>query len=97
MALRTRREKPVEDLTEKQLRQRLARSQKTIDDLPTAADGSQAERKAALARGTAAAQEVPQLRAELKRRERYKQHRERETLMARGAIERAREVLVQRS
>ncbi len=93
MALRTRREKPVEDLTEKQLRQRLARSQKTIDDLPTAADGSQAERKAALARGTAAAQEVPQLRAELKRRERYKQHRERETLMARGAIERAREVL----
>ncbi|MBA3382153.1 MAG: hypothetical protein H0T97_09885 [Actinobacteria bacterium] len=93
MALRTRRDKPIEELTDKHLRQRLARSQKTIDDLPTAADGSQAERKAALARGTAAAQEVPQLRAELKRRERYKQHRELETKMARGAIERTREVL----
>jgi len=93
MALRTRRDKPIEELTDKQLRQRLARSQKTIDDLPTAADGSQAERKAALARGTAAAQEVPQLRAELKRRERYKHHRELETQMARGAIERTREVL----
>ena len=93
MALLARRDKPIEELTDKQLRQRLARSQKTIDDLPTAADGSQAERKAALARGTAAAQEVPQLRAELKRRERYKRHREMETTMARGAIERRREVV----
>jgi len=93
MALRTRKpEKPVSELTTKELEKRISGAQKTVENFPPP-DAPAEERDAALARARAATSELPALRAEMKSRERLARHRELENQMARGAIERTREVL----
>jgi len=93
MALRTRKpEKPVSELTTKELEKRISLAQKTVQNLPPP-EASAEERKAALARGQVVVQEVPELRAELARRERLARHRETEKAALKGGYERTREVL----
>ena len=92
MPLRTKREKPVSELTTKELEKRISGAQKTVENFPPP-DAPAEERDAALARARAAAAQLPALRAEMKTRERLARHRETEKMMLRGGFERTREVL----
>ena len=93
MALRMKREKPVSELTTKELEKRLSAAGKAIENLPSP-DAPAEVRDAALALARAATAQLPALRAEMKSRSRLARHRERETQMARGAIERGRQMLL---
>ncbi len=93
MALLARRDdKPISEMTDKELKKQLAGTEKIIGNLPPPT-ASAAEREKALDRARAAAAELPALRAEMKTRERFARHREIETEVARGGIERGRELL----
>ncbi|MBA3380367.1 MAG: hypothetical protein H0T97_00680 [Actinobacteria bacterium] len=93
MPLRTsRREKPVDELSDRELRKRIHGVETTVANLPPP-ETSAEERDKALALARAATAQLPALRAEMKARERLARHRETEKAALRGGYERAREVL----